>query len=651
MRWSSVSGREGAQEVSAVQPVNGFHRDVESQSTIRSETDRHNHACAPRVTRIEAFSSIVHVSHAICDLIIKIGGARNISSPILITGETGTGKELLARAVHDASDRRERKFIPFNCATANRELIESRLFGHERGAFTGAERGFKGIIREADGGTLLLDEVGDLSLDLQPMLLRFLQENEVHPLGVAEPIKTDVRVIAATNRDLEADVQSGRFRADLYYRLNAQWARIPALRERREDIPLLINHFLGRYQQKYDKQGLQLSDEALALMFGYYWPGNVREVENLLLRLVLSARDGEVIGPDRVLPEIGAKTNAHLAPLSEIVEGRVKVSLGLPYHDAINAVKRLFITNVLTQTNGNRSQAAAILGMSREGLGKTIKRLKIKADGIERQTATEYSDTQRRVIVRADLNTTGDGKLITVQHYDQLGRIRLTRRLESGNPAEATDETKGIKIQPRYFAGNKDNPADPNAYELVSAPYRATTSGAAGGEPGMAWKRTKFDKGGRVIEIETFVGATLPAPWGSNLIPSGKFTTEYDAEFTTVTDQALKKRRSRVDGLGRLVRVDEPDAGGNLGAITAPAQPTDYSYNALDNLIQTSQTGVPNGGSGTVTQNRTFSFSSLGRLVTANNPESGVITYEYDRQWESEEEDRCARHFHWLHLR
>jgi len=245
--------------------------------------------------------------------------------------------------------------------------------------------------------------------------------------------------------------------------------------------------------------------------------------------------------------------------------------------------------------------------------------------GVEKQTATEYSDTERRVIVRSDLNTTGDGKLISIQHYDQLERVCLTRRLESGDPAEATDKTKGVKIQTRYFAGDSSN-----SYELVSAPYRAATSGAAGGEPGMTWKRTKFDKGGRVIEVETFVGATPPAPWGSNSVSSGKVMTEYDAEFTTVTDQAGKNRRSRVDGLGRLVRVDEPDAVGNLGGTTAPVQPTDYTYNALGNLIQTSQTGVPNGGSTPVTQNRYFNYSSLGRLTSANNPESGPISYEYD---------------------
>jgi len=247
--------------------------------------------------------------------------------------------------------------------------------------------------------------------------------------------------------------------------------------------------------------------------------------------------------------------------------------------------------------------------------------------GVEKQTATEYSDTERRVIVRSDLNTTGDSKLIAIQHYDQLGRICLTRRLESGNPAEATDKTKGVKIQTRYFAGDGGNP---NGYELVSAPYRAATSGAAGAEPGMTWKRTKFDKGGRVVELETFVGVTPPPPWGNNSVSLGKVTTEYDAEFATVTDQAGKKRRSRVDGLGRLVRVDEPDAVGNLGGTTAPVQPTDYTYNALGNLIQTSQTGVPNGGTSPVTQYRYFDYSSLGRLTSANNPESGLISYLYD---------------------
>lgn len=247
---------------------------------------------------------------------------------------------------------------------------------------------------------------------------------------------------------------------------------------------------------------------------------------------------------------------------------------------------------------------------------------------VERQVATTYSDVERRVIVQSSKDTTTDGKVIEVQHFDQLGRLCLSRSLESGLFADAPDETKGTKIQYRYRSSGN------NYYELVSAPYNATTSTGAASEPGMAWKRTKFDQGGRVIELETFgksnTTAGLPAPWGSSTDSTGKVTTAYDAEYTTVTDQAAKTRRSRVNGLGQLVRVDEPDTNGNLGATSSPAQPTAYTYNTLGNLITTSQTGVPNGGSSSVTQTRTFTYGSLGRLISATNPESGTISYEYD---------------------
>jgi YD repeat-containing protein len=237
---------------------------------------------------------------------------------------------------------------------------------------------------------------------------------------------------------------------------------------------------------------------------------------------------------------------------------------------------------------------------------------------VERRTATEYSDTDRRVITRADLSAAGDGKLVSIQHYDQLGRVRLSRTLEDSTAQDPYNEEHGIKVQTRYFAGDTSNP---NSYEMVSAPYRAATSSGAGGEAEMAWKRTKFERGGRVLELETFAGPTLPAPWGGNVTSTGKVTTSYDAEFTTVADQTNKSRRSMVDGLGRLVRVDEPDKNtGNLGATTAPVQPTDYTYNALGNLTQVNQGG----------QTRTYVYSSLGRLISATNPENGTFTYAYD---------------------
>lgn len=234
----------------------------------------------------------------------------------------------------------------------------------------------------------------------------------------------------------------------------------------------------------------------------------------------------------------------------------------------------------------------------------------------ERQTATEYSDSDRRVIVKSDKDAVGDGKLISIQHFDQFGRLRLARTLENGVSGDATDETKGIKVQTRYkFSGS-------NSYTLTSAPYRAATSSAAASQENgytMGWTRTKSDQLGRVVEVETF-GPNLPQPWGSNSTGTGKVQTAYDAEFTTVTDQANKLRRSMVDGLGRLIRVDEPDNGGALGSKTSPVQPTSYTYDALNNLTQVSQGA----------QTRTFNYSSLSRLTSAANPESGTISYGYD---------------------
>jgi RHS repeat-associated protein len=249
----------------------------------------------------------------------------------------------------------------------------------------------------------------------------------------------------------------------------------------------------------------------------------------------------------------------------------------------------------------------------------------------ETRTATEYSDVNRRVIVRSDQVTLGDGKLVTIQHYDQLGRIRLTRQLEDTATQSAYDETTGIKVQTRYVISNPCQPASTSAclaanssvlgsYQLVSNPYRATTSSGAGSETTMGWTRSRNDKGGRTLAVETFSGASLPAPWGANSSSMGTVTTAYDANATTVTDQASKVRRSVVDGLGRLSRVDEPDSNGALGTVSAPNQATNYSYDALDNLTTVVQ-GV---------QTRTFVYSSLKRLTSATNPESGTIGYGYD---------------------
>jgi transcriptional regulator with GAF, ATPase, and Fis domain len=372
---SSASGMGMAQELLEVQPVNGLHRNAESQRMIHLNGAGSDHAHAPRVIRRESVSRIIHVSSAMAEIVNKIERQRDSEAPTLITGETGTGKELIARVVHDLSPRRERAFIPFNCGGGPRELIASWLFGHQRGSFTGADRNVKGVIREADGGTLLLDEVGDLSLDLQCLLLRPLQEGEVHPLGAPKPIKTDVRVIAATNRDLETDIQSGRFREDLYWRLNVSRIHIPPLRERREDIPLLIEHFLARRQQETGKQGLWLSDEAWALMFDYNWPGNVRQVKNVLYRMVASAGNGELIGPERFLGEIEGVAQT---PLAATVKDKFIIDGALSHYERLEELERQSIARALNEAGGNIMQAAKTLRMSRNGLKNRIERLGIK---------------------------------------------------------------------------------------------------------------------------------------------------------------------------------------------------------------------------------------------------------------------------------
>ncbi|MCA1568252.1 MAG: hypothetical protein LC803_21930 [Acidobacteria bacterium] len=240
------------------------------------------------------------------------------------------------------------------------------------------------------------------------------------------------------------------------------------------------------------------------------------------------------------------------------------------------------------------------------------------AEGIaakESHTTTVYSDAQRRVIVRSDLTNAGDGKLVSIQHYDQLGRVRLSRQLEDSATQSETDETAGVKVQMRYLYSGS------NSYQLISNPYRAAYAHEAGGEYSMGWTRSKADNGGRPVETQTFNGATLPAPWGANASGSGTVTTSYNAEFTTVTDQATRARRSAVNGLGQLARVDEPDKDtGNLDFSGTPVQPTSYSYDALGNLTHVAQGA----------QARTFNYSSLSRIISATNPESGTVSYTYD---------------------
>ncbi|HWQ33060.1 MAG TPA: sigma 54-interacting transcriptional regulator [Blastocatellia bacterium] len=261
---------------------------------------------------------LVYRSPAMRVLIDEINKIRSSSVTVLVTGESGTGKEVIARAIHTLSDRRDAPFVAFNCTVAPREIIDSQLFGHRKGAFTGANNDYDGVIRSAAGGTLFLDEVGDLALEVQPKLLRFLQEGEIQPLGATKPVKVSVRVIAATNCDLEKLVAEGRFREDLYYRLNVIRLHMPPLRDRRDEIPALITHLIARYSEQEGKQNITIKPQALDLMMIYDWPGNVRQLANEIQRLIALTPAGGEISEDQLSPLIrhGASAGSKSSPAS-----------------------------------------------------------------------------------------------------------------------------------------------------------------------------------------------------------------------------------------------------------------------------------------------------------------------------------------------
>jgi DNA-binding NtrC family response regulator/tetratricopeptide (TPR) repeat protein len=291
---------------------------------------------------------------------------------ILLTGETGVGKEVLAREIHQLSLRAQQVFQPVVCAGMASGLLESQLFGHKKGSFTGAVADFPGVIRAAQGGTLFLDEIGELTTDLQIKLLRFLESKEIHPLGELHPLKVDVRVIAATNADLHQMVLDGKFREDLFYRLNVATFNIPPLRERREEIPSLVQHFLARYSQQNHRPMPRLSDEALEYLLLYRWPGNVRELKNEMERLAGMADTGSTIEPGDLKPAILA---ARKTVSSSAGEHEVTVRMNQKLHEAVDHLEREIITHVLDGHKDNLEAAARALGLSRKGLYHKRQRL------------------------------------------------------------------------------------------------------------------------------------------------------------------------------------------------------------------------------------------------------------------------------------
>mgnify|MGYP001292634690 FL=1 len=316
-----------------------------------------------------SFDQIIGESPIMNDVFILMRKVIPTDTTVLILGETGTGKELVARAIHTSGPRKTGMFVPQNCAALPDTLLESALFGHKKGAFTDAVSDKKGLFQMADGGTIFLDEITDTSKAFQQRLLRVLQEGEIHPLGSDKAVKVDVRVISASQKDLGEEVKQGRFRADLFYRLNVFPVTLPTLRERHSDIPILIEHFLRVYSQRLGKQINGISQEILSSLMVYPFPGNVRELENIIERAVVLAKDGSTLTEDQISLHSDQPLDFNL-----IFPGEEDKKL----KSMVEALEKKAILQALQRWKGNISKAAKSLGLSRPGLYQKIDRYEIK---------------------------------------------------------------------------------------------------------------------------------------------------------------------------------------------------------------------------------------------------------------------------------
>jgi len=309
------------------------------------------------------FDKIVGESRAIKDVMGMVERVAALNSNVLIIGESGTGKELVARAIHFNSPRRRARFVPINCGAIPENLIESELFGHVRGAFTGAMRDKEGLFKTAAGGTLFLDEIGNVPLHLQVKLLRAIEEKEILPVGSTRSQKIDARIIAASNKDLSKEVEKGTFREDLFYRLNVVEIRIPPLRDRREDIPLLVDHFIRIHNQELKKQIRGLDDRTLDILMNYPWKGNVRELDNVIERAMILC-DDELIQPHH-LPQMFAGVKPTTVVVNDLKE-------------SVREFERRQILQALEQTNFDKRKTAKLLGLSQSSLYRKMAELDIK---------------------------------------------------------------------------------------------------------------------------------------------------------------------------------------------------------------------------------------------------------------------------------
>jgi two-component system response regulator AtoC len=338
-------------------------RKAEERETLRRE----NRALKEQIQKENQFESILAKSPEMVAIFKTVSKIADYKTTVLVTGESGTGKELVARAIHSRSSRKTAPFVAINCGAIPENLLESELFGHKKGAFTDANADRRGLFEEATGGTLFLDEIGELPLSLQVKLLRVLQEEHIRRLGDTKDVKVDVRIIAATHRDLTADVKAGRFREDLFYRIHVLSIHIPPLRSRREDVSLLIDHFVTRNNARLGTSIRGVSTEGRKLMLEYTWPGNVRELENTIERaMVLAESDVLQVGdlPERIRDALDP-VQVHLA------SGELSVK------KTTAAIEQILIRRALQKTKGNRTRAADLLEISHRALLYKIKDYKI----------------------------------------------------------------------------------------------------------------------------------------------------------------------------------------------------------------------------------------------------------------------------------
>jgi DNA-binding NtrC family response regulator len=343
-----------------------LQKGMEHQSLVRENLNLHR-----LIKGKDVFQRMVGASLKMRKVFECIRTVAMTDATVLIAGESGTGKELAARAVHDLSPRKKGPFVTVNCPALPENILEAELFGYTKGAFTDAKFDKNGLFQEADGGTIFLDEIGDLPGNLQSKLLRVLQEKEIRPLGRAKSLKVDVRVVASTNRNLRELIAEGRFREDLYYRLNVVSVELPLLRDRRGDIPLLASHFLNKYAEEFEKPDIKLAEEVMDLFCDHPWNGNVRELENMIKRAVITARS-DTISPKDLDPEMRGGC---------LVTRDVN---DLPYHEAKNQVLLNFNTeylkNVMREHKGNVTYAAKRCEIRRQALQQLLKRYGIRAD-------------------------------------------------------------------------------------------------------------------------------------------------------------------------------------------------------------------------------------------------------------------------------